>query len=93
MYELYVKPEADGIFKKLIKRSPKHLEIIDKKILEIRSNPDHNYKFLRKPLQSFNRVHIDNHFVLLFKIDHSRKIVDVYYYDHHDKVYKWRPKE
>ncbi|MBI3033986.1 hypothetical protein HYY72_02405 [Candidatus Woesearchaeota archaeon] len=93
MYDIYVKPEADDIFKRLIKKNPKQLEIIDKKLLEIRSNPDHGYKFLRKPVQLFNRVHIDKHFVLIFKIDHLRKIVDVFYYDHHDKVYQWRPKD
>ncbi|MBI4438909.1 addiction module toxin RelE [Candidatus Woesearchaeota archaeon] len=93
MYDVYVKPEADDIFKKLNKKNPKQLEIIDKKLVEVRENPNHAYKFLRKPLQLFNRVHIDKHFVLIFRIDHSRKIIDVYYFDHHDEVYKWRPKE
>lgn len=93
MYCLDIKPEADKIFKKLAKKNPKQLQIIDKKIKEIRINPFHEYKFLRKPLQSFNRVHIDNHFVLIFKIDHENKIVDIYYFDHHNKVYKWKPKQ
>ena len=92
MYELDVKPEADKIFLKLAKKSPKQLEIINKKIAEIRANPLHSYKFLRKPLQSFNRVHIDTQFVLIFRIDHANEIVDMYYYDHHDNVYRWRPK-
>lgn len=92
MYELDIKLEADIIFKKLSKRNPKQLEIIHNKIEEIRQNPLHIYKFLRKPLQSFNRVHIDKSFVLIFKINHNNKSVDIYYYDHHDKVYKWRPK-
>ncbi|MBI3051319.1 hypothetical protein HYY74_02575 [Candidatus Woesearchaeota archaeon] len=93
MYDLHIKPEADGIFRKLMKRNPKQIEIINKKLLEIRHNPNHGYKFLRKPLQSFNRVHIDKHFVLIFKIDHAGSIIDVYYYDHHDNVYNWKPKE
>jgi len=92
MYDLDVKPEADKIFKKLAKKNLRQLKIIDKKILEVRKNPHHNYKFLRTPLQMFNRVHIDKHFVLVFKIDHKSKVVDVYYYDHHDKVYQWKPK-
>ena len=91
MYELDIKPEADKIFSKLAKKNPKQLGIIHKKLLEIRSNPHHEYKFLRKPLQLYNRVHIDKHFVLIFKINHENKLVDVYYYDHHDKVYQWRP--
>ena len=61
-------------------------------ILEIKSNPEHDYKFLRKPLQTFNRVHIEKSFVLIFKLNHVERTVIVYYFDHHDKVYKWRKK-
>jgi len=93
MYDLDIKPEADKIFDRLSKKNKKQLLIIYKKIEEIRNNPEHDYKFLRKPLQSFNMVHIDRHFVLIFKIDHKSEIVDIYYYDHHDKVYQWQPKE
>jgi len=93
MYNLKIKKEADKIFNKLSKKNPKQLEMIGKKIREIRENPTHVYKFLKKPLQRFNRVHIDNHFVLIFKIDYLRKTVVVYYFDHHDNVYKWRPRE
>ena len=92
MYELYIKPEADKIFRKLLKKDHKQIEIIDKKLTEIRNNPNQGYKFLRKPLQNFNRIHIDSHFVLIFKINHEDKVVVVYYYDHHDNVYLWRPK-
>jgi len=92
MYGLTIKPEADKIFRKLSKKNPKQLLTIHKKIQEIRSEPYHKYKFLRKPLQTFNRVHIDNHFVLIFRINHAEKIVDIYYFDHHDNVYKWKPK-
>lgn len=91
MYYLEVKETADRIFKKLSKKNAKQMSIIDKKIREIRENPQHMYKFLQRPLQSFNRVHIDKSFVLIFQIEHERKTVVIYYYDHHDKVYKWRP--
>ena len=91
MYDLEIKPEADKIFFKLAKKNPVQLRTISNKIKEIRLNPEHKYKFLRKPLQTFNRVHIDKHFVLIFKIDHERQVVDVYYFDHHDNVYKWLP--
>lgn len=93
MYALEIKEEADKIFKRLSKKNPKQLRIISKKILEIKKNPLYIYKFLGKPLYTFNRVHIDKHFVLVFKIDHSRKAIVVYYFDHHDNVYNWRPKE
>lgn len=56
MYDLDIKPEADDIFNKLAKRNRKQLEIIHKKIQQIRLNPNHIYKFLREPLQTFNRV-------------------------------------
>ena len=89
MYDLDIKPEADKIFKKLVKKNIKQLKIINKKILEIRKNPKHKYKFLKNPLQNFNRVHIEKHFVLIFKI--KSKVVEVYYYGHHDEVYQWKP--
>lgn len=92
MYSLEIKEEADRIFSKLSRKNPRQLEIINKKIEKIRENPNHIYKFLRKPLQTFNRVYIDNYFVLIFKIDHVRETIVVYYYEHHDKVYMWKPK-
>lgn len=91
MYGLEVKEEVDRIFKKLAKKNQKQLMIVDQKIKEIREYP-HGYKFLRKPLQGFNRVHIDKHFVLMFKVDHEKQMVTIYYYDHQDYVYQWQPK-
>ena len=90
MYNLEIKDEADKIFQKLSKKNAKQLSIIDRKIKEIRECPV-GYKFLRKPLHGFNRVHIDSSFVLVFQIDHERKTVIVYYFDHHDFVYQWMP--
>ncbi len=90
MYDLEVKGEADKIFQKLARKNPHQLRMINKKVNEICSNPQHIYKFLHSPLQGFNRVHIDTHFVLIFKISHVRKTVVLYYYGHHDNVYKWR---
>lgn len=91
MYDLDVKEEADRIFQKLAKKTPQQLKIIDKKIKEVRVRP-FGYKFLRSPLQGFNRVHIDKHFVLIFKIDHEKRIITIYYYDHHNYIYQWKPK-
>ncbi len=91
MYSLDIKPEADKTFKKLVKKNPKQLRIIGNKIAEIRQNPHHSYKPLRKPLQNLRRVHIDKHFVLIFSIDHQQKTATIYCFDHHDNVYKWRP--
>jgi YafQ family addiction module toxin component len=90
MYKLEIKDEADKIFRKLSKKNIKQLKAINKKIQNIRSNPEHTYKFLKDPLQNFNRIHIEKHFVLVFKINHSKKTIIVYYFDHHDNVYNWR---
>ena len=49
MHTLEIKEEADKIFSKLSKKNPKQLRIIDKKIQQIRANPDHSYKFLKNP--------------------------------------------
>ena len=91
MYQLYLKPEADKIFKKLAKKNQKQLKIIFKKIQEIQLNPVHVYKFLKKPLQNFNRIHINKHFVLIFRISHKEEIVEIWYYAPHDEAYQWRP--
>jgi len=92
MYELDIKPEVDKIFSKLAKKNPKQLRIVDKKIKEIMLKPEHEYKNLRSPLHMFKRVHIDQHFVLVFRIRYEEELVVIYYYDHHDNVYQWRPK-
>ncbi len=91
MYDLIIKSGVDKIFMKLSKKDPAHLIIVYKKIIEIRTNPYHKYKFLRKPLQNYNRVHIDSHFVLLFRVHHDLQSIELFYYGHHDTVYEWRP--
>ena len=90
MYDLNIKSTADKIFKKLTKKNSKQLKIIYKKVQEIRTNPKHEYKHLRLPLQNFYGVHINSHFVLIFSIDHIDEVVTIYYFGHHDDVYKWR---
>ncbi|MFW5852768.1 MAG: type II toxin-antitoxin system mRNA interferase toxin, RelE/StbE family [Nanoarchaeota archaeon] len=68
-----IKEEADKIFSKLAKKNPKLLTVLNNKIKEILKNP-FGYKPLRKPLTGFRRVHIEKHFVLIFHVDHSRKV-------------------
>jgi mRNA-degrading endonuclease RelE of RelBE toxin-antitoxin system len=86
MYVLDVKPLASKTFDKLTKNNKTLLKIIHKKIQEIQHNPDHKYKFLRKPVQNINRVHIDKHFVLLFKIYHKEKVIEILNFNHHDQI-------
>ncbi len=91
MYALDITSEVYKIFEKLEKKSSKQSDIVKKKIENIRENPYHEYKYLKKPLQKYQRVHIDKHFVLIFKINHENKCVELYFYGHHDEVYKWSP--
>ncbi len=87
MYKLFLRKSVETIFFKLAKKNPKQLEIINKKINEIRENPQH-YKNLKKPMQHLKRVQIDSNFVLLFSVDETSKAVIIEDYDHHDKIYR-----
>ena len=76
---------------KLIKKDKKRAEIIQKKITEIINNDSETikrYKNLRYDLSDLKRVHIDEHFVLTFKVDLQNNFILFYDYDHHDKIYK-----
>jgi len=83
----------EGKFRKklsiLFKKDARRYLILIKKIEEIITcnNVDH-YKNLRKPLQNFKRVHIDAHFVLVFKYEKSKDAIYFYDFDHHDTIYK-----
>jgi len=72
--------------KKLKKKNPKQYEIICKKRDEVLSNPT-RYKNLRYDSSGRKRVHIDNHFVLVFRVDLNNRVVKFLDYDHHDKIY------
>ena len=89
MYFLEVKPSLKKKFLKLTKKNPKQMEMISKKSEEIIQDP-HRYKNLRKPLNHWKRVRIDNHFVLTFSIDETFKKVILEDYEHHDRIYKTR---
>ena len=86
MFDYELRKSVEAIFFKLTKKNPKQLEIIFKKIEEIRSNP-HRYKNLRSPLQHLKRIHIDKSFVLVFSIDDTNKLLIIEDYDHHDNIY------
>lgn len=73
--------------KQVSKLKGQELENLLKKIDEICSYSDLNhYKNLRKPLQQFKRVHVNNSYVILFQ--GRDNIVYFYRYYHHDRVYK-----
>ena len=89
MYELIIKPEIGKILARLAKKESAQVEIILRKVDEILQNP-RRYKNLRAPLNSWKRVHIDSHFVLLFSVDENAHTVTLEDYNHHDKIYKPR---
>ncbi len=85
-YKLDISDKADKKFYKLSKKNKKQLEIINKKIKQIRQDPYH-YKPLKGDMHGSYRVHIDSSFVLIYEIDEENKLVRILDYDHHDKVY------
>ncbi len=85
-YGLGISGKLDKIFGKLSKKDKKQLEIIHKKVEEIRENP-HHYKPLRGDKVGTREVHIDKSFVLTYEIDEQNKVVKLLDYDHHDKIF------
>ncbi|MEK6857064.1 MAG: type II toxin-antitoxin system mRNA interferase toxin, RelE/StbE family [Nanoarchaeota archaeon] len=85
-YQLVISDKADKVFKKLMKRDKKQLNIINKKIQQILENPYH-FKPLKGDMKGSRRVHIDTSFVLTYEIEESTKSVRILDYDHHDKIY------
>ncbi len=85
MYELEVSDLADKKFYKIAKKNRILFEAINKKIEEIKVNPEH-FKPLRGNMKGQRRVHI-GHFVLTFEIIYERNIVKILDFDHHDKIY------
>ena len=85
-YPLDISDNVNRKFNKLAKKDKKQLEIINKKINQIRENPSH-FKPLRGDMKGARRVHIDKSFVLTYEVDEKKKVVRLLDYDHHDKVY------
>lgn len=74
---------------KLYKKDHHKYEILMKKVEEIISCEDvEHYKNLRKPLQHVKRVHIDTHFVLVFKYEKNGDQILFYDFDHHENIYR-----
>ena len=86
MFSYEIRKSVEKIFLKIAKKNPKQLLIIEKKIEEIKINPEH-YKNLRKPMHHLKRVHIDKSFVIVFSVDKNKKHIIIEDYDHHDNIY------
>ena len=90
MFEFDLTDELKLKIRKLLKKDPKKVEIIRKKIKEIASSDVetiNHYKNLRHDMKDRKRVHIDKHFVLVFKVDLQENFVLFVDFDHHDNVY------
>ena len=86
MYDDFYSDEITRKLSKLRKKDSPQYNIVMKKIDSIISNPFHSYKNLHYSFKGTKRVHI-GHFVLVFTVDHSRKIIMFDDYEHHDFVY------
>ena len=82
--------ELEKILKKI--KNKKDLNNIKNKIFQITNTGNFKdldiYKNLRKPLNKYKRVHINKHFVLLFRYSKEEDLIIFEYYAHHDEVYK-----
>jgi len=89
MHKFDIEERLKRILSKLSKKDKHQHEIIIRKIDEVVSsyNIEH-YKNLKKPLQHLKRVHIDKHFVLVFRYVKNKDLVIFYDLDHHDNIYR-----
>jgi YafQ family addiction module toxin component len=87
VYQLAIKESLDKKFKKLKRKDPELLQMIERKVQDILEDP-HHFKSLKRPLQNKRRVHVGGSFVLVYEIDEKENLVTLIEFDHHDNVYK-----
>lgn len=91
MFDFNLSDDLKFKIRKLVKKDKKRVQIINKKIKQIIScdkDSINHYKNLRNELKEFKRVHIDNSFVLTFKVDIINNSIFFVDFDHHDRIYK-----
>ncbi len=89
MFDYALTDELQFKIRKL-KRDRQKAEIIQKKMREIvacDATTIEHYKHLRHDLKDCQRVHVDTHFVLTFRVDKSNNFVLFVDFEHHDKAY------
>jgi Cytotoxic translational repressor of toxin-antitoxin stability system len=72
-------------FKKLKKKNLPLLIAVNKKVEEIKLDPQ-SYKNLNAPMNNLKRVHVGS-FVLLFSVNEQTKTITLEYFEHHDDAY------
>jgi len=85
LYSLEIEEEVSKTFHKLLKKDRVQLEAINKKIIQILSDP-YQFKPLRYPLEGLRRVHIGS-FVLIYQVIENPATVQIIKYTHHDEAY------
>jgi len=91
MYKIAFDPSFLAIIDKLKEKDPNSYNNVIKKIKQVANNLELNpyhYKNLKAPLQKYKRVHVNKSFVIIFQVDLENKLMIVYDYDHHKRVYK-----
>ncbi|MGV8143252.1 MAG: type II toxin-antitoxin system RelE family toxin [Methanothermobacter sp.] len=91
MYDIHFIPEFDEFMEDLSKKEPTIHDQVIKKITDIAETlewSDKHYKNLQHPLNRYRRVHLNKTFVLVFRVDHNKHMVEFYVYDHHNYVYQ-----
>ena len=89
MYRRERSEKLKRALKKLYKKDKVRYEATLKKINEvIKSTIPNRYKNLSYDLKEFKRVHIDSHFVLVFKVDDNNKVIKFEDLKHHDSIYR-----
>ena len=88
MYKLERSDKLIKVLQKLFKKDKGRYEATLRKIEEIMNSENpHHYKNLSYDMKAFKRVHIDSHFVLIFKVDDSGKAIRFEDLQHHDTIY------
>ena len=87
MYSWARTEKLKKVLKKLLNKDKRRFEATLNKMNEVinSEDPDH-YKNLSHDLKAFKRVHIDSHFVLIFKVD--RNMIKFEDLQHHDVIYR-----
>lgn len=83
-YKFELTETLDRKFKKLKKKKPVLFSSCRKKIIEIIQNPNH-YKHLK--YENRFRVHVGHSFILTYKINENKHLIEFLDIEHHDYAY------
>jgi mRNA-degrading endonuclease RelE of RelBE toxin-antitoxin system len=91
VYRFDFEKKLKNKIKKIKKKDPKKIKILEKKIKEIINSDSkeiEHYKNLRYNQKYKKRVHIDKHFVLTFQYFKKEKFILFVDFKYHKKIYR-----